>query len=63
MQEEHSYNGTARRPYLVHFSQWTAVSLHLGGRDSQADQSAGGIPSARVIQDLVDKVRSLPGNR
>lgn len=65
--EEHSYNRIARGggnvPFL-HSSRWTSLLfLDFGGRDSQANQSARGIPASGVVQDLVDKIRSLSGNR
>lgn len=39
------------------------VCLDLGGGDSQANQSPSGIAASCVLQDLVDKVWSLPSNR
>lgn len=38
------------------FSPLLSVCLHFGGRDSQADQSAGGITASCGLQDLVDKI-------
>lgn len=36
--------------------------LHSRCGYAQPDQTSGGIPLASVLQDLVHKVRSLPGN-